>query len=312
MKVGIGISGGVDSAVAALLLRDAGHEVVGVTMTLGREGESELVEQARSAARQLGIAFHSTDLSLEWKREVLDYISATYMAGATPNPCVKCNESVKMSLLPEFAFGLGCDMFATGHYARIEGGKLFRGVDRRKDQSYFLYRMRRDILARTILPLGAMTKEEVRAEASRRGIEFHDKGDSQDFCGGDVKAIIASGPREGNIVTLDGRILGKHKGYWNYTVGMRKGLGVGGGIPFYVIELRADSNEVVVAPKEFAVKYDLSLTGCIGEIDKTLPVKVRSAGEPRLLKDGIAGIAPGQSAVFYRGDEVVGGGIICR
>ena len=157
-----------------------------------------------------------------------------------------------------------------------------------------------------------MTKEEVRAEASRRGVESCDKGDSQDFCGGDVRTVVGASPREGNIVTPDGRVLGRHQGFWNYTVGMRKGLGIGGGTPFYVIELRAGSNEVVVAPKEFAVKYDLSLCGCTGEIDKTLPVKVRSAGEPRLLKDGIAGIAPGQSAVFYRGDEVVGGGIICR
>jgi tRNA-specific 2-thiouridylase len=312
VKVGIGISGGVDSAVAALLLRDAGHEVVGVTMTLGREGEDALLEQARSAAKRLGIGFHSVDLSREWRREVLDYIASAYMAGDTPNPCVKCNESVKMRLLPEFAFGLGCEMFATGHYARIEGGRLLRGIDRRKDQSYFLYRVPRDILARTILPLGTMTKEEVRAEASRRGVESCDKGDSQDFCGGDVRTVVGASPREGNIVTPDGRVLGRHQGFWNYTVGMRKGLGIGGGTPFYVIELRAGSNEVVVAPKEFAVKYDLSLCGCTGEIDKTLPVKVRSAGEPRLLKDGIAGIAPGQSAVFYRGDEVVGGGIICR
>jgi tRNA-specific 2-thiouridylase len=312
MKVAVGLSGGVDSCVTAMLLQKAGHEVCGVTMTLARADEDQSLNAARLAAERLGVELKVFDFSGEWKLNVADYIRDTYLAGLTPNPCVRCNETVKMALLPRAAFAQGCDLFATGHYAIAENGRLFRAADRTKDQSYFLYRVDRDILRRTLFPLGAMTKAEVRGLAREAGLEVADKRDSQDFCGGDVKAIIAAGPREGNIVTLDGRILGKHKGYWNYTVGMRKGLGVGGGIPFYVIELRADSNEVVVAPKEFAVKYDLSLTGCIGEIDKTLPVKVRSAGEPRLLKDGIAGIAPGQSAVFYRGDEVVGGGIICR
>lgn len=312
VKVGIGISGGVDSALAALKLRDRGFETVGITMTLGRDGEEGMLERARRAAADLGMELEVFDLSAEWKRDVLGYITETYMAGETPNPCVRCNEVVKMKLLPSFAFGLGCDFFATGHYARTEGGRLFRGADRRKDQSYFLYRVDRSVLARTVFPLGDLTKEEVRAEAAGRGIEAADSGDSQDFCGGDIREIVGTLPREGDIVDTSGRVLGRHRGFWNYTVGMRKGLGIGGGTPLYVTEVRAAENEVVVAPKEAAVRYDFDLVDCVGEIDKSLPVKVRSAGEPRLLQDGIVGIAPGQSAVFYRGDEVVGGGIIAR
>ena len=185
-----------------------------------------------------------------------------------------------------------------------------RGVDKTKDQSYFLYRVKPEILARTIFPLGELTKDEVRAKARAFGLEVADKGDSQDFCGGDPMRIVNEPDREGEVVTVDGKVIGRHRGYWNYTVGMRKGLGIGGGTPYYVVALDAARNRVIVGFKDDAVRYDLELTDTVGTIDKSLPVKVRSAGEPRLLKDGIAGIAPGQSAVFYRGDEIVGGGII--
>ena len=185
-----------------------------------------------------------------------------------------------------------------------------RGVDRSKDQSYFLYRVRPEILERTIFPLGEKTKDEVRAKARAFGLEVAEKGDSQDFCGGDPMRIVNEPDREGEVVTVDGKVIGRHRGYWNYTVGMRKGLGIGGGTPYYVVALDAEKNRVIVGFKNDAVRYDLELTDTVGTIDKSLPVKVRSAGEPRLLKDGIAGIAPGQSAVFYDGDTVVGGGII--
>ena len=188
--------------------------------------------------------------------------------------------------------------------------RLLRAFDKSKDQSYFLYRVKPEILARTIFPLGELTKAEVRAKARACGLEVADKGDSQDFCGGDPMKIVGAAPREGNIVTAGGKVLGKHQGFWNYTIGKRKGLGIGGGTPYYVVGLNAERNEVIVGFKESSVRYDFELTDTVGEIDKTLPVKVRSAGEPRLLRDGISGIAPGQSAVFYRDDEVVGGGII--
>ena len=333
MKVAVGISGGVDSAVAALLLREQGHEVVGVTMTLGRADESDALAEAKSAAARLGIPLKVFDFSREWKSHVLDYIRATYLGGKTPNPCVRCNETVKFGLLPQAAFELGCDRFATGHYARVgfkhrdtetQSGRmnsvppclcvknvqLLRAVDKTKDQSYFLYRVKPEILAKTIFPLGEMTKEAVRAKARQFGLEVADKGDSQDFCGGDPMKIVGTDPVEGDIISTSGEVLGKHRGFWNYTIGKRKGLGIGGGTPYYVVGLNAERNEVIVGFKEESVRYDLELADTVGEIDKSLPVKVRSAGEPRLLKDGIVGIAPGQSAVFYRGDAIVGGGFI--
>ena len=316
MKVAVGISGGVDSAVAALLLKEQGHEVVGVTMTLGRADEAKSLAEAKAAAERLGIELRIFDFSHEWNSCVLDYIRTTYLGGKTPNPCVKCNETVKFGLLPQAAVELGCEKFATGHYARVGIGdwglgiRLMRGVDRGKDQSYFLYRVRPEILERTIFPLGELTKDDVRAKARAFGLEVAEKGESQDFCGGDPMRIVNEPDHEGEVVTVCGKVIGKHRGYWNYTVGMRKGLGIGGGTPYYVVALDAVKNRVIVGFKDDAVRYDLELTDTVGIIDKSLPVKVRSAGEPKLLKDGIAGIAPGQSAVFYDGDIVVGGGII--
>jgi len=307
----MGISGGVDSAVAALLLKARGDEVVGVTMTLGRADEAKSLEEARSVARRLDIPLHVCDLADLWQREVIGYVRETYLAGRTPNPCVRCNERVKFAALPRWAFEtLGCDRFATGHYACLENGRLYRGKDRAKDQSYFLYRMPEDVKAKTEFPLGAMTKEEVRAYAREMGLEAAEREESQDFCGGDVQNIIGSAAREGEVVTTAGKVIGRHEGYWHYTIGQRKGLGIGGGTPYYIVGLDAGSNRVIVGTKDEAVRYDLTLADAIGEIDLSLPVKVRSAGEPRLLADGIAGIAPGQSAVFYRDDEVIGGGII--
>jgi len=325
VKVAVGISGGVDSAVAALLLKEQGHDLVGVTMTFGRADEAQSVAEARSVADRLGIPLRVFDFAAVWNANILQYVRDTYLAGRTPNPCIRCNETVKFGLLPQAAFDLGCDRFATGHYARIVfkrlcvkndaeecEPRLLRAVDKSKDQSYFLYRVKPEILARTIFPLGEMTKDEVRATARAFGFEAADRGDSQDFCGGDPMEIVNAPDCEGDVVTVDGRVLGRHRGYWHYTVGMRKGLGIGGGTPYYVVALDAARNHVIVGFKEDAVRHDLELTDVVGVIDKTLPVKVRSAGEPRLLKDGIAGIAPGQSAVFYRGDEVIGGGIICQ
>lgn len=310
MKLAVGISGGVDSAVAALLLKTQGHEVIGVTMTLGRANEAQSLAEAEAVASRLGIQLKVFDFAREWETRVLRYIRETYLSGKTPNPCVRCNEEVKFGLLPRAAFELGCEQFATGHYARIGNGRLLRAVDRSKDQSYFLYRVRPEILAKTVFPLGEMTKEEVRIKAREFGFEVADKGDSQDFCGGDPMEIVGTDPEEGCIIDANGRVLGKHQGFWHYTVGKRKGLGIGGGTPYYVVGINPQRNEVIVGDKAQSICYELKLADTVGEIDFTLPVKVRSAGEPKLLKDGIAGIAPGQSAVFYRDDAVVGGGII--
>jgi len=332
MRIAVGISGGVDSAVTALLLKERGDDVVGVTMTLGRTDENRSLAEARAVAKRLDLPFEVCDFSKLWHEVVIGYIRETYLAGRTPNPCVRCNERIKFSALPRWAFEtLGCDRFATGHYARTQGGRLFRGVDHAKDQSYFLYRVEKEILARTEFPLGGMTKEQVREvwmdEVEKRGgggqrTDKHSTvhlfspppppKESQDFCGGDPQALVGAADREGEVVTLDGKVIGKHRGYWHYTIGQRKGLGIGGGTPYYIVGLDAAQNRVIVGFKDAAVCHDFELTDTVGEIDRTLPVKVRSAGEPRFLADGIAGIAPGQSAVFYRGDEVVGGGIIVQ
>ena len=328
MKVAVGISGGVDSAVAALLLKEQGHEAVGVTMALGRDDEAKSLAEAKAAAERLKIPLKVFDFSSVWHTQVYEYIRRVYLGGATPNPCVRCNETVKFGLLPRAAFELGCERFATGHYARLvfrlSSPVLCRAVDKSKDQSYFLYRVKPEILAKTIFPLGELTKAEVREKARRFGHEVADKGDSQDFCGGDPMKIVGAVPREGNIVTTDGKILGRHQGFWNYTIGKRKGLGIGGGTPYYVVGLNAERNEVIVGFKDesvvrsFKIEQVVSFTS--GETPLPLCVKVRSAGEPKgpviwngetvECPDGISGIAPGQSAVFYRGDEIVGGGII--
>jgi tRNA-specific 2-thiouridylase len=323
MKIAVGISGGVDSAVAAMLLKNQGHELLGVTMTLGREGEEKSVAEAREVASRLGLELKVFDFSREWKKNVVDYIRETYLAGATPNPCVRCNETVKLSLLPEAAFSAGCDFFATGHYARVENARIFRAADKFKDQSYFLCRVRRQVLEKLILPLGAYTKDEVRAMAKDFGFAAAGRADSQDFCGGDAVALVGEGERQGNIVTLDGRILGRHRGYWNYTIGKRKGLGIGGGIPYYVARLDAEKNEVVVAHRQDVSASSFEIGDYLGEevdAQEELFVKVRSAGEPKgpvrleagrvLCPQGMMAVALGQSAVFYRGDMLVGSGII--
>ena len=349
MKVAVGISGGVDSAVAALLLKEQGHEVVGVTMTLDRADEAKSLTEAKAAAERLGIPLRVFDFAHEWNSCVLDYIRMTYLGGKTPNPCVRCNETVKFGLLPRAAFEMGCEKFATGHYARIlikhrdtesQSGRfnsvplclcvknvqLLRAADRSKDQSYFLYRVRPEILERMVFPLGELTKDEVRAKARAFGLEVAEKDDSQDFCGGDPMRIVNEPDREGEVVTVDGKVIGRHRGYWNYTVGMRKGLGIGGGTPYYVIALGAKQNRVIVGFKDDAVVREFKVVDRAGfptsgqESASPLLVKVRSAGEPKgpvtvegdtvFCPDGIAGVAPGQSAVFYDDDVVVGGGII--
>lgn len=355
MKVAVGLSGGVDSAVAALLLREAGHEVTGVTMRLwkpgrykgGAEGscfgpgEEKGIAAAAALAEAIGVPYRVFDLNGVYEREVVDYFRATYLAGRTPNPCVRCNVVVKFGLLPRIAAAEGVvfDRFATGHYARIErrGGRyaLLRGVDLAKDQSYFLHRLSQDQLARVLFPLGDMTKTAVRALAAARGLVVADRPDSQDFCTGGTDDLIGEPDRPGDIVDLSGRVLGRHRGFWRYTVGQRKGLGIGGaGEPYYVVEIEASRNRVVVGRADDAVATSLEVRDMnYVSLDPPGPdsaardipcrVKVRSAG--RLVAatlrgnvctfpGGIAGVAPGQSAVFYaaEGDEVLCGGEIER
>ena len=335
MKVAVGLSGGVDSAVAAKLLLEQGHEVAGYTMALGRPGEERALAEARAVAASLGIRLAVCGFEDLWRREVADYLRETYRSGRTPNPCVRCNERVKFSALPRTAFADGFDMFATGHYARTgvgEDGRVWlrRAADRTKDQSYFLYRVDPDVLARTLFPLGGMTKTEVRAFARGAGIAVAQKGDSQDFCGGDVHALAGCGGRPGEICDVSGRVLARHDGIGRFTVGQRKGLGIGGGgTPWYVVAIDAAADRVVVDREEGAVRRSLEVKDARWLVPeptdgapRSVRVKIRSSGEPRgpatlhgtvcEFPQGLFGVAPGQSAVFYSedGEEVLGGGII--
>lgn len=352
MKVLVGLSGGVDSSVAALILKQQGYEVIGATMSIwGKNGlavqegkhnacygpdEIEDIEAARNLAKQLDIPYHVVDCVSKYENIVIENFKKEYLQGHTPNPCVWCNALIKFGVLPQVAKlnGVEFDKFATGHYARIEeeNGRyiLKRGIAPHKDQSYFLYRLKQEQLKNIILPLGNYTKDQIRQIAKENGLEAADKPDSQDFYGGDYNELLGVKDKEGNIVDINGKILGTHRGIWNYTVGQRKGLGVSASEPLYVLSLNKDKNEVVVGPvdktfKKSLIADDLNWIAIEG-LDKPVKVqaKIRSTQQPTdvelipigenevkvVFDDMQKSIAIGQSAVFYDGDRVLGGGVI--
>ena len=345
MKIAVGLSGGVDSAVTAALLKSQGHAVVGVTMKIWRGGryrggekdacfgpcEAGDIARAENLCRTLDIPYHVFDCADEYEKVVLDYFRSEYLAGKTPNPCVRCNVFMKFGVLPNLArkSGIDFDKFATGHYARIREKNgvfhLLRGTDEKKDQSYFLYRLKQSQLANLLFPLGGLHKTEVRELAAKFGLEVKDKPDSQDFYSGDHTELLNTPPCLGNIIDIAGNVLGTHEGFWNYTIGQRKGLGVAAKHPLYVLELNPCRNEVVVGNAEDTLRHELKLADCswiaggvpAGEVQ----VKVRSASKllPAVFEndtlqfpDGVSAAARGQSAVLYRNEEVLGGGIIAE
>ena len=345
MKIAVGLSGGVDSSVAAALLKAQGHAVVGVTMKLWRTGryrggekdacfgpgEAEDIARAEALCRKLDIPYHVFDCADEYEKVVLAYFRSEYLAGKTPNPCVRCNAFMKFGVLPNLAWksGIGFDKFATGHYARIgeENGvfHLLRSADEKKDQSYFLYRLKQPQLKNLLFPLGDLHKTEVRELAAKFDLDVKDKPDSQDFYSGDHTELLNTPPRKGNIVDPLGNVLGTHEGFWNYTIGQRKGLGVAAKHPLYVLELDPCRNEVVVGSAEDTLKHELKLADCswiAGDAPSgEVLVKVRSASKllPAVFEndvlqfpDGVSAAARGQSAVLYRKTEVLGGGIIAE
>lgn len=354
MKVLIGLSGGVDSSVAALVLKQQGHEVIGATMSIwGKDGmaaksghknacygpdEKEDIEQARKIAEQLDIPYHVFDCVEQYEDIVLKNFKSEYLQGRTPNPCVWCNALVKFGVLPLIAKenGIDFDKFATGHYARVEeiDGKflLKRGVAPKKDQSYFLYRLKQEQLANIILPLGTHTKDEIRQIAKDNGLSVAEKPDSQDFYDGDYNELLGVKEKQGNIVDINGNILGTHNGIWNYTIGQRKGLGVSSTEALYVLRLDKTTNEVIVGPADKTFKKSLTAVN-LNMIapqyinnDRKIQAKIRSTQQPQpailgeirdgevevIFEDLQKSIAPGQSVVFYNDDIVIGGGVIDR
>ncbi|RAI14046.1 MAG: tRNA 2-thiouridine(34) synthase MnmA [Candidatus Melainabacteria bacterium] len=351
MKILVGLSGGVDSSVAALILKQQGHEVVGATMSIwGKDGmaaksghknacygpdEKEDIEEARKIAAQIGIPYYVFNCVEQYEQIVLDNFKSEYIQGRTPNPCVWCNALVKFGVLPLIAKGNGIefDKFATGHYARVEekDGRflLKRGIAPHKDQSYFLYRLKQEQLKNIILPLGNYTKDQIRKIAKDNGLEVAEKPDSQDFYDGDYNELLGVKEKDGNIVDLDGKVIGHHKGIWNYTIGQRKGIGVSATEPLYVLELRKDTNEVVIGPADKTFKKELTAVNLNWiafdklENERKVYAKIRSTQQPTPITitpngDNVdvvfdelqKSIAIGQSVVFYDEDVVLGGGVI--
>lgn len=358
-RVLVAMSGGVDSSVAAAILRERGYDVVGVAMRLAPEGPPvatrrrgtccsyEDFEDARRVAERMDFPFYVVDLRAEFGARVIDNFVSQYLDGRTPNPCVMCNREIKFDRLQERAAAIGADYVATGHYARIERDArgrfhLLRAADSTKDQSYFLFTLGQEELGRTLFPLGTMSKAEVRERARHLGLGNADKPDSQEICfvpDGDYARFVerVAGPgriRSGRIVDREGRALAIHRGVHRFTVGQRRGLGFSAPAPLYVREIRPQSGEIVVGPRE-----DLAATGLLARdlslVDPeafgagpiaveariryrhpalSATLAVESAGRARVIfaNGGGPAVTPGQACVFYRGDEVVGGGFIER
>jgi tRNA-specific 2-thiouridylase len=356
-RVVAAMSGGVDSAVVAALLAGEGYDVVGVTLQLydhgsavGRKGAccaGQDIHDARRIADRLGIPHYVLDYEARFRAAVMDDFAATYARGETPIPCVRCNQRVKFRDLLETARELGADALATGHYARRidgpDGPELHAAADPGRDQSYFLFATTAEQLGTLRFPLGGQAKAETRAMARRLGLTIADKADSQDICfvpnGSYARVVerLRPGAAEpGDIVHVDGRVLGRHEGIIGYTVGQRRGLGVGGSAePLFVVGLDAAARRVVVGPKQTLAR-DRVILGDVNWLTpereggpeqgagRRITVKLRSSQTPaparvRRLPDGAAevlldtlleGIAPGQAAVFYDGPRVLGGGWI--
>ena len=350
-KVIVGMSGGVDSAVAAYLLKREGYDVVGVTLRTwvasdGGDGRCCEIDDARETARSLDIPFHLFNCGSEFDEKVIEPFVCAYLRGLTPNPCVVCNREIKWERLLYHANVLGADFVATGHYAsvvRLDNGRytVKRALHAEKDQTYMLYRLSQEQLARTLMPLGDYSKSEVRAIAERAGIKVAAKPDSQEICfvpDGEYADFIAARegvalPPEGDFVDGAGNVLGRHKGIIHYTVGQRRGLGVALGRPAYVKRIDAEKNEVVLGTEEElrcrAVECadvnfmsvpepgagnKLRCRAVVRYSHEAKPAEVESLGEGkyRVTFDGpVRSAAPGQSAVFYDDeDRLVGGGFI--
>jgi tRNA-specific 2-thiouridylase len=337
-RVAVAMSGGVDSSLAAALLKQAGYNVFGIHMQLWSDPNlARTMSDLEHTCQLLDIPLYKLDLETEFHRLVIDYFCLEYSLGRTPNPCIVCNQHVKFGLLLDRALEMGAKYLATGHYARIgrsEGYRLLKAADRGKDQSYFLYTLGQRQLQHLLLPLSELSKQKVRRLAAELGLPSSSRRDSQDVCfipDNDYRSFVAEhiSLRPGDIVDITGKVLGKHDGLARYTVGQRQGLRLASGGQLYVIRLDAASNRLVVGSKDQLLHNVLTatkLSWVSGEAPKepiTITAKVRYKAPEVAAElhpsDGIAevrfvepqpAIAPGQSVVFYQGDAVLGGGII--
>ena len=348
-KVIIAMSGGVDSSVAAALLAGNNKEVVGVMFKLWNDPSyenlcctSDSITSARKVADKIGIPFHVIDAQSQFRQEVIDYFLTSLKNGETPNPCILCNRQVRWNLLMKFAEKVNASHVATGHYARLEldeSGKtlLLRGVDKHKDQSYVLHRLSQDNLSHTLLPLGSYKKSEIRKIARKFSLNVSERPDSQDLCfvgeQGYQNYLKRYAPEvliPGNIISVDGKVLGKHEGLALYTIGQRKGIGISGPEPYYVVEKKVDDNFLIVGTKRDLGKDQATVkqvNWIAGEPEKLAiraSIKIRYKAEEtwgwvnpygenfaRIQFDKhLRDITPGQSAVFYQGEICLGGGII--
>ena len=343
------MSGGVDSSVAAALLVEQGYDVVGATMKLFCYGDGPVPDRpccsldsifdARAVADKLGIPHYTLNLEDRFSRDVVANFVSEYAGGRTPIPCVRCNSFTKFSDLLAHAEAMDCDYIATGHYARAREGRLLRGRDRGKDQSYFLWGIRREVVARMLTPVGALTKAETRAAARSLGLVTAEKPESQEICfvpDGDYVAVLerhlpagAAALAPGPVVTTAGEVIGEHDGFARYTIGQRRGLPGGRSRPLHVIAIEPETRAVVVGDASELDRFDVTLEE-VNWLDEPLApgdccevqvrhrsaavrAKVSGVSPERLtlrLLEPARAVAPGQSGVLYRGEQVLGGGVI--
>jgi tRNA-specific 2-thiouridylase len=351
----VGMSGGVDSSVAAYLLKNQGYDVIGVTMQIWQEEDSctienaggccglSAVDDARRVAHQLDIPYYVMNFRKEFQTNVIDYFVREYRRGRTPNPCIACNRYVKWESLLDKSLAIGADYIATGHYARIKkmpNGRysICRSGSLRKDQTYALYNLTQRQLEHTLFPVGEYEKEKIRDIAETAGLQVAHKPDSQEICfvpGGDYALFIEqeTGEKEkpGNFVDIEGKVIGTHKGIGHYTIGQRKGLGIAFGEPVFVVEIRTDTNEVVLGKNTDVFSDRLRATGinymAVDHFEKGQQVLakirynhegaravIRDVGEDFFeleFPEPVRAVTPGQAVVLYDEESVLGGGTIC-